>query len=145
MTALPKPTFKTCPMCKKIWTSRNVFLNDPELSFNGYQANFGFIEQGLFYFTHKSSNCGTTLSLWVKDFFSLYTGKKYTENKQFSRECPHFCLDKTRLEMCKIHCEYAYIREIIQLVKERKKGKSYNTGIEENGWISKATKQFFSS
>ena len=63
MIAQKENIFKTCPMCAKKWGCRDTFLNDPELNFNGYQANFGPIEYGLFYFTHESAACGSTMAL----------------------------------------------------------------------------------
>jgi hypothetical protein len=113
--------FKTCPMCAKKWGCRDTFLDDPELNFNGYQANFGTIEQGLFFFTHVNAACGSTIALKAEVFLSLYNGKKYKENKQLSEECPKKCLDRSQLDRCPVHCEFAFIREVSQIIKDRSK------------------------
>ena len=111
--------FKICPMCAKKWSSRDAFLDDPELSFNGYQANFGIMEQGLFYFTHENSACGSTMVLKAEMFVSLYKGIRYSEKKNLADDCPKLCLDQDKLDRCPIHCEFAFVREISQIIKDR--------------------------
>jgi len=122
MSTRKEQIFKTCPMCAKSWSSRNAFLDDPELSFNGYQANFGIKEQGLFYFTHHKPGCGSTMALKVGMFFSLYDGKKFDENKYLSKECTSLCLDREKLDRCPVHCEFAFVREVSQIIKDRSNG-----------------------
>lgn len=111
--------FKTCPMCEKNWVSLDTFLDDPALTFNGYQADFGTVEQGLFYFTHESENCGSTMALYAAAFFSLYTGERYANNKQLSSECQRYCLDRRELRRCQAHCQYAFVREVTQIIMNR--------------------------
>jgi hypothetical protein len=106
-------------MCAKHWDSQDTFLDDPTLVFNGYQANFGVVEQGLFYFTHETDDCGSTMALKAQAFLSLYTGKRYTENKQLSNECLHYCFDKSELRRCLAHCQYAFVREVTQIIMDR--------------------------
>jgi len=117
--AAKKLIFKSCPMCKKDWSSRNIFMDDPEVNFNGYQANFGTVEHGLFYFTHENEICGSTMALKAELFLSLFNGEKYLENKQLSEECPEKCLDWKELSRCPIHCEFAFVREVSQIIKDR--------------------------
>ena len=119
MSTAKDQIFKTCPMCSKDWGCRETFLDDPELNFNGYQPNFGAIEQGLFYFTHEHAVCGSTMALKAEIFFSLYNGTKYLENKQLSEECSRKCLDQKELDRCQAHCEFAYVREVSQIIKGR--------------------------
>lgn len=111
--------FKTCPMCAKHWASRDAFLDDPTIDFNGYQANFGIMDQGLFYFTHQTDECGSTMVIKAEAFLSLYTGPRYSEDKQLSKECPRFCLDRKQLQRCQAHCRYAFIREVAQIITNR--------------------------
>jgi hypothetical protein len=111
--------FQTCPMCAKKWPCRDTFLDDPELNFNGYQPNFGIIEQGLFYFTHENAVCGSTMVLKADAFFSLFNGKRYIENKQLTDECSRKCLDPEKLDRCQAHCEFAFVREVTQIIKDR--------------------------
>ncbi len=106
-------------MCKKHWDSQAAFLDDRSLVFNGYQANFGVVEQGLFYFTHETVDCGSTMALNAEVFLSLYNGKRYTESKQLSEECQRYCLDKNELRRCQAHCRYAFVREVTQIILNR--------------------------
>ena len=111
--------FKTCPMCAKVWDCRDSFLDDPELTFNGYQPNFGIIEQGLFYFTHVHPACGSTMAIEAEMFLSLFQGERYKENRQLSEECSRQCLDRDKLDRCPAHCQFAFVREVSQIIKDR--------------------------
>jgi hypothetical protein len=122
MSARKEQIFKTCPMCEKSWSCRDAFLDDPELIFNGYQANLGIKELGLFYFTHIKPGCGSTMALKVGMFFSLYNGQRFQQNKHLSKECSGLCLDREKLDRCPAHCEFAFVREISQIIKDRSNG-----------------------
>ena len=119
MNSLQETSFKICPMCNKNWISRDEFLDDPTLTFNGYQANFGVLEEGLFYFTHDTNGCGSTMTIKAFGFLSLYSGRKYTGSKRFSDECPGYCSDKTFLQRCPVHCQNAFVREVTQIIHDR--------------------------
>lgn len=112
---------KTCPMCEKIWRSRNEFLADPELEFIGYQANLGLPEEGLFYFTHETAACGSTMAIKVASFLSLYAGRRYSDIKMYSKGCRGYCLQRDQLHRCEEHCRYAYVREVAQIIKSWRK------------------------
>lgn len=107
-----EPLFKTCPMCNAQWESLEAFLEDQNLSFNGYQANFGILDEGLFFFTHNTQDCGSTMALSVGCFGVLYTGKKYPDSKLLSKDCPGLCKDPNNFDRCQRKCECAYAREI---------------------------------
>jgi hypothetical protein len=109
--------FKECPMCRKIWKSREEFLDDNCLQLEGYSADFEVQEKGLFYFTHRMRGCFSTMALEAKAFFDLYTGKRYPDSKMDSDECSRFCLDRRNLDRCPALCEFAFVREIIQIIK----------------------------
>jgi hypothetical protein len=111
--------FKECSMCRKTWKSREAFLNDDCLELEGYSADFEIQEKGLFYFTHRVRGCFSTMALEAKDFFDLYTGEKYPDSKMGGDECSRFCLDRENLDRCPALCEFAFVREIIQIIKER--------------------------
>ena len=117
MDSSKEQIFKSCPMCEKRWESRDAFLGDPDLIFNGYQANFGMIEDGLFYFTHETTDCGSTMVIKAHSFLSLYSGSRYTEAKHLSSECSRYCLDRNQLARCQAQCEYAFVREVSQIIK----------------------------
>ena len=116
--------FKTCPMCGTIWAEREVFLSDQNLELNGYQADFEKLEYGLFYFTHQTPDCRSTMALQTVDFLDLYTGTRYSERRTGEAECPGYCLDRDQLNRCDALCECAFFREIIQLIRERQKKKT---------------------
>ena len=119
-----KDIFKACPMCDKKWWSRDAFLDDPDLVFNGYQANFGRIEEGLFYFTHATGRCGSTMALESGHFLSLYSGNRYNEIKMYSKECSGYCLNRHELRRCEAHCAYASMREVSQMIWDLMKRKA---------------------
>lgn len=114
-----EPIFKTCPMCKKEWKSREIFLDDQELIFIGYQANLGLPEEGLFYFTHEIEECGSTMAIKVEYFLTLYTGERYTEDKKHADDCRGYCLNREELRRCDARCRYAYVREISHVIMDR--------------------------
>ena len=113
------PTFKTCQMCGAEWRSMESFLADPHLYFNGYQANFDDLDEGIFFFTHDIEPCGSTMGLKVRTFDSLYSGIQHKENKRFSKECPLYCSEHNNLDRCSAHCKNAFVREISQIIKDR--------------------------
>lgn len=106
--------FKRCSKCHQPWPSRSEFLEDPELEIVGYQANFIKLEMGLFLFNHS---CGTTMSIWANNFVDLYHGAIYKERAAGSKECPGYCLQTKELRPCSVHCEHAYVREIVAIIK----------------------------
>lgn len=112
-------SFKACPMCEMNWKSMEDFFADPALSFNGYQANFGMLDEGIFFFTHNTETCGSTMGIKVRTFSSLFSGKKYAESKALSKDCPRYCLDKNNLGPCSAQCENAYARKISSIIRDR--------------------------
>ena len=110
--------FKNCNVCCVTWKDRDSFLSDPDLEIIGYEINFLYVFDGLFLFNHL---CGTTLSVKVSIFEDLYDGPKYKKILTKSKKCPDHCLDQNELSPCSEECKYAYTREIIQVIKNRRK------------------------
>ncbi len=108
-------------MCGKEWENRDVFLDDKALLLNGYSADFDRMEAGLFYFTHKIPGCFSTLALCAEEFLDLYKGQKYLDKKTNEKDCPKFCLERENLSRCPSFCEYAFVREVIQIILQRQK------------------------
>ena len=106
--------FKKCSSCGQIWKTREGFVGDPAIDIVGYQVNFPSLGDGLFLFNH---NCQTTLTLRASEFKDLYDGPIFTERLTNSEDCPEYCLHKDNIERCPARCECAYVREIIQLIK----------------------------
>ena len=116
-----KSKFKTCPGCFISWDSMETFLSDPNLELNGYKADFKDLEYGMFFFTHRTEPCYSTMTLMVDDFRSLYFGKTYRGSKALSEECPRYCMDEKQFVRCNALCECAFVREIMQIIVERQK------------------------
>ncbi len=106
--------FKTCSCCGFEWKTRDVFLNDPNVYCIGYQANFEKLETGFFLFNHS---CDSTLGISANDFIDLYSGQVFDERATGTSDCPGYCLTTEILDPCPVKCECAFIREIIQKIK----------------------------
>jgi len=107
--------FKTCPMCEFVWTTREVFLADRDVALIGYQVNFGDLLAGFFLFTHS---CETSLAIHGAEFSELYDGPMFQQRLTGSDSCPGYCLRKDELLACPARCECAYVREILQIIKD---------------------------
>ena len=107
--------FKQCPSCGEVWQTQQNFLNDRNLNIIGYQVNFLRLELGYFLFNHNK--CRTTLSLLANSFKNLYSGPVYKERKTQTADCPEYCLKESALDPCPAYCECAYVREIIQIIR----------------------------
>lgn len=113
--------FKTCPNCKTEWESRDDFLADESVELNGYQVSLKNLPSGLFLFTHMHDSCKSTMGIHVTDFNDMYTGERYAINKALSPECPRYCIDEKRMDRCDVHCECAFVREIINIIRNIRK------------------------
>jgi hypothetical protein len=114
-------TFKTCPKCSTRWKTRGDFLSDSTNELIGYQADLTNLAFGLLLFNHCVPGCATTSAVFVYQFIDLYTGPRYQEIKAQLPECPRYCLDENYLGRCDVVCECAFVREIIQTIKNMKK------------------------
>ena len=108
--------FKKCTFCGHLWQTREDFLQDAATAMIGYQVNFDNLHLGFFLFNHLK--CGTTLGLAAGLFSDLYNGPVYKQRQTGSEKCPEYCLHEERLEPCPAECECAYVREIIQTVRQ---------------------------
>ena len=108
--------FKNCPNCAAVWDTRDQFLSSNDIELVGYQVSFTKLNNGLFLFNHIS--CGTTLSLRVGVFDDLFQGKKYDKPLTGSEACPGYCLYHGELERCPAQCECAYVRDVMQLIRQ---------------------------
>lgn len=108
-------------MCRQVWVNREVFLSDPSVTVVGYQANFEDLEAGLFFFNHAKRGCGSTLAVGVREFEGLSEGPLYRERLENTDECPEYCLRPEELQPCPLHCECAYVRDVLQVIRSWKK------------------------
>ncbi len=106
--------FKTCSVCRQTWNDRAEFLADPDLEIIGYQVHFKDLKKGLFMFNHS---CNTSLAIPAEKFTDLYHGEIVKERKTGTEECPGYCLHKDELQPCPAICECAYVRDIIQIIR----------------------------
>ena len=111
-------SFKTCGNCGFAWTDRDAFLSDPDLRVVGYQCMFDDLRAGLFMFNHS---CNTTLALKAEAFADLYSGPIFGERRTGGPDCLGYCLRREELRPCPAKCECAFVREILQLVRNHPK------------------------
>jgi len=113
-TLLGETPFRKCPTCNAVWFSQDDFLADRDVNLIGYQARLEELELGFFFFNHA---CGTTLAAPAGDFRHLYNGPVFTTRKTGTDECPGHCLRQDELSPCPAQCECAYVREVVQILK----------------------------
>ena len=116
-TAERRTVFKRCTVCEKTWHSIRDLVTDPALRLDGYQACFARPEMGLLLVTHEVPCCGTTLALVVRSLRPLYDGPKYTERRTGEEKCRGYCLKHNILEECDVDCELAWVRSVIQWLR----------------------------
>lgn len=107
-------SFKICSKCGTRWNSRESFMEDPDISLVGYQANFRELQLGLILFNH---GCKTTMAIEAEAFMDLYKGEVFTERMTGGEECPGYCLHKSDLQRCPAKCECVSIREVIDILR----------------------------
>jgi len=132
--------FKKCSCCGHPWFSRDEFLEDSQLEFIGYQVNFRELELGYFLLNHLT--CQSTIAVPAGSFRDLYDGPVFSERLTDSEICPVHCIHDDDLEPCPNFCECAYVREIIQKVRNWPKVDSQPAEIAQ-GWTD--TKRLISA
>ena len=113
--------FKQCPMCNTIWSGMDHFLQDPSLEIEGYQVNFDDLGKGLFYFSHNTHGCHSTMSVEANVFFYLNPHPRYTTRNTSMKDCPGYCLKKDLLVQCAAKCDCAFVRDVIAIIMNKKK------------------------
>ncbi|MCM2323917.1 MAG: hypothetical protein NDJ90_11715 [Oligoflexia bacterium] len=113
--------FKKCTGCGQNWATRAVFLADSMVELVGYQARLDDIERGIFLFTHLRQGCKTTMGIRVLAFKDLHREKRRSSSSQAKNntpECEGHCLHVDDLDRCTADCANAWIRELLQTLKE---------------------------
>ena len=108
--------FKTCPFCLNDWPSRDAFLSDGELVLVGYQVDFEELTLGLFLFNHTV--CNTTLAIRAGLFKDLYFGPVFRKRRTGQPDCQGYCLKTSQLAACPAQCECAWVRELLQTLRQ---------------------------
>jgi hypothetical protein len=111
--------FSRCPGCGLEWTLRDELLNDDDVLLTGHIATFESLMIGWLQFRHEKPECDSTFTVEVGKFIDLYDGPQYGERKAGLDECPRHCFDPANLELCEVQCEFSYVRNILQLVREK--------------------------
>jgi hypothetical protein len=114
MTAIATPAFKQCPMCRATWPEIYDLVLDPEMTVEGYLADFAHPDRGLVLLTHRRSRCGTSLTIRAEACRSLYDGPEYAEHRTGTEVCPRLCLTREELAACHVDCDMAWVRAVIQ-------------------------------
>ncbi len=128
--------FKKCPTCGFEWPTRDAFLAESNLELIGYQARFEELTAGLFLFNHS---CLTTLAVPAASFHGLYCGPVFAERATGTQQCPGYCLYQDELAPCTAHCECAYVREILQIIKawpKQQRGTRPRRSVQSAGVVS---------
>ncbi len=107
--------FKKCSCCQFAWFTRDDFLHDDQIDLIGYQANFYHLELGYLLFNHL--NCESTFAIHAGLFKDLYSGPIFAQRLTGTDACQGFCIDPEALVPCVEQCECAYVRDILQTIR----------------------------
>ena len=114
-------SFKECSLCGRTWETRDEFLADPDVRVVGYQMRPDNLTAGYFVFNHV---CETSLAIMVREFCDLHKGPVYAVRKFGTDECPEYCLHEDELEPCPARCECAFVRDVLQRIRDWPKSPS---------------------
>ena len=114
---MDKEPFKSCPRCNTVWPDRETFLCDPGMDLIGYQPLFENLEAGFFLFNHDVSWCKTTVAIPAGEFTDLYDGPVFEDRLTDGPTCGGHCQREGDIEPCPNRCECAYVRAVLQIVK----------------------------
>ena len=108
--------FKKCSCCERPWFNRDEFLQDENIDLIGYQANFCHLELGYFLFNHLT--CESTIAIPAGLFKDLHDGPVFEQRLTGTEFCQGFCEDIKALDPCENKCECAYVREVMQVIRD---------------------------
>ncbi len=104
-----------CTCCNCSWETRDELLSDSRLQIVGYQVNFDDLLLGFILFNHLT--CQSTLAVPAGLFRDIYDGPVFSQRATGNEECPGYCLRESELNACPAKCECAYVREILQIIR----------------------------
>lgn len=111
--------FKKCACCGNTWTSLSDLVRDEQVKIIGYQAAFSDSYEGLFFFSHRARECGTTIALPVSCFVNLYKGPEYTTQLACTELCGGLCQSFYDFGVCSNECDMRWVRDIIAVLENR--------------------------
>lgn len=106
--------FKTCPGCTTKWPTREDLLSDPGVTLIGFQVDMHRPRGGLFLFNHC---CRDTLAVPAEMFLDLVDRPLVTSSLRGTPVCERHCLHRNDIDPCRQHCECAFVREVLQVVR----------------------------
>ncbi|MFH1863211.1 MAG: response regulator [bacterium] len=109
-------TFVKCPKCQKSWRKLEDLIRDANVELAEYLVNYESIHGGQYLFKHKDPACNMTFSVPLTKFLELYKGEVSKTKNLGTPQCPGFCFQKESLEPCLLDCEYAFTRDIVQII-----------------------------
>jgi len=109
--------YKACTLCGYEWQTLQSFVQDCNLTVNGYQACFEKAEEGLFLLTHVCPQCHSTLAVRASDFTHWDTGSRPGLLNMGKETCPGRCLNNDDLEPCTAECSMRWVRDVLQYLK----------------------------
>jgi hypothetical protein len=109
--------FKTCPLCGAQWPTIEDLVRDRAVSVDGYTAFFDDPGAGLIFITHRSPDCGTTMTIKAAQFMPLYSGPIHMVSHKGATDCRRLCLDRHSLEDCDAPCAMAWVRVVLRCLR----------------------------
>ena len=111
--------FKKCTCCGNAWATLGDLIRDAQVKLIGYQAAFNDSYEGLFFFSHRAKECGTTIAIPVSCFAPLYEGPAYTAHLACTELCNGRCDSFFDFGVCSQECDMRWIRDIIEVIQNR--------------------------
>ena len=112
-------TFKACTCCGNVWENLSDLIRDEQVHIIGYQVAFSNSYEGLFFFAHRTSECGTTIAIPVSCFLNLYNGSEDTAQLADTQQCDSLCQSFYDFSECSKKCSMRWVRDVIQMLEDR--------------------------
>ena len=127
--------FKVCSACGRHWPSAEALLEDPELSFQGYQPFLQADHAGLLLFYHRP--CGTTLALRLPEMSPVLPPPVLCNSRDLEGPDADFCLAHQNHEPCPGRCMCDDVAKVVATVERWPKalpGHCLRSGGEPRPW-----------
>ncbi len=111
--------FKKCSCCGDEWPTLSDLIRDEQVKIIGYQAAFSDSYEGLFFFSHQTEDCGTTIAIPVSCFEKLHDGPEYTQTLACTELCSGLCQSFYDFGTCPRECGMRWARDIISVLENR--------------------------
>jgi hypothetical protein len=112
-------SFKKCTCCGNEWAALTDLIRDEQVQIIGYQAAFTDSYEGLFFFAHRTEECGTTIAVPVSSFVNLYEGPEFTAHLECTELCNGLCHSFFDFGGCSKECDMRWVRDVIEVLVNR--------------------------